>query len=292
MISFHHKFKTYAKINLFLHILGKREDNYHLLESIFYFTNCYDEISFEPSNANELEVNGRFAFKLENLKNSNLILKIYELLQKNFPQKLPNLKFTLTKNLPVSAGIGGGSANAAGVLREVNKFFELNLDNNSLQKIGLEIGADVPACVFSKPCFVEGIGEKISEIKNFTELNILLINPLIEVATKDIFAMGFDKFSKPISIEKTDFSNSNNLIKFLQNTKNDLENNAVKICPEINQIIGFLQGLEGVLIARMSGSGATCFVIFDNQENLFSAYKEVEKNFPSYWAAFSSPGRT
>ncbi len=292
-----HTFKTFAKINLFLHILGRREDNYHELESIFYFTDCYDEISFSEVKTNEvtskIELKGRFADELKNSDLSeNSIIKAYKILQEFSQNKLPNLKFTLTKNLPISSGIGAGSSNAAGVIRELNNFYQLNIANEILENLALKIGADVPACLYSKPLIARGVGEKISLINNFAKLNILLINPLIQVSTKEIFKMGFTKFSNPVNYKNSDFTDVNSLINFLKNTQNDLQKNAIKICPEIREILEYLPKLKGFLIARMSGSGATCFAIFDSEKNLSIAREKTQEKFPNYWLAFSSPGKT
>lgn len=268
------KFKTYAKINLFLHVTGRRDDGYHLLESIFYFPDIFDEISFEEAPETFLAISGRFAKGLD--VKDNLILKAYDLLKELFPEKIPELKFNLQKNLPVSAGIGGGSANAAGVLRELNRYYKLNLSDSELCKMGVKLGADVPSCIISKTSFVSGIGENIEVIENFAKLNILLVNPLNPVSTAEIFKMGFERYSLPVSKEGLTLDK-------IKGCKNDLQENAAKILPEILDILDMIQNQSGCLISRMSGSGATCYGIFDSSESLDKAYKNLSKNKPEYW---------
>ena len=330
------KIKSHAKINLFLHIIGKRPDNYHLLESIFYFPEIYDEIEIiEGKGAKNLEVSGRFADRLVGDENSNLILKTYSLLKILYSTKLPDLHFKLKKNLPVAAGIGGGSANAATTLKALNEIYKLGLSDAALYKIGARLGADVPACVLGRTCFVEGVGEKLSDISNFPKLNILLVNPLVPVSTAEIFKMGFADYtsslhhnsgviasealaergnletgnwkletgkSKPeldprfceddtafgakvlsTKYQLPNFKSTQHLIDFLETTKNDLENNAIKLCPQISDIIKSISSQNGCLLARMSGSGATCFGIFESADKAKQAKFAIETSSPNFW---------
>jgi 4-diphosphocytidyl-2-C-methyl-D-erythritol kinase len=277
--------KSYCKINLFLHILGKNSNNYHNLESIFYFPEIYDEIFFDKkSSANNLVIEGNFAHSLENGKKDNIILKTYSLLRILFSNKVPELSFRLIKNLPVASGIGGGSSNSATILKLLNQEFELNLSKSQLYKIGTRIGADVPPCILSKTCFAEGIGDIITPIDDFPKLNILLINPLKQVNTADIFKMGFEEYNKPIKTN-FQFKTTQSLIDFLENTENKLQANAIKICPEIEILIKATSQLNGCLISRMSGSGATVFAIFDSKDNSLLAAQELKRIFPNYWIA-------
>ncbi len=278
-------YRSYAKINLFLHVLGKRPDGYHSLESLFYFPNIFDEIEIiEGAKEKRLEVNGQFADRLQNNLDDNLIIKTYKTLKNLHPNKIPELSFKLTKNLPVASGIGGGSANAATILRELSREYNLGLSYEELFKIGVEIGADVPACVLSRPCFAKGIGESISEVVEMHKLNILMVNPLKPVATAEIFKMGFERFSKPIKKE-LGFRSTQSLIDFLENTRNDLELNAKKLCPEITGILETISKQGGCLFSRMSGSGATCFGIFETSDKANTAKENILKDNPSYWVA-------
>ena len=278
-------YKSHAKINLFLHVLGKRSDGYHSLESLFYFPNIFDEIEFiVEKREKRLEVSGPFADRLQNNLDDNLIIKTYETLKNLHPNKIPELSFKLTKNLPVAAGIGGGSANAATVLRELSREYNLGLSYEELFAIGVGIGADVPACVLSRSCFAKGIGEMISEVTEMHKLNILMVNPLRSISTAEVFRMGFEKFSKPVKKE-LGFRSTQSLIDFLENTRNDLELNAKKLCPEITGIIELIDKQSGCLFSRMSGSGATCFGIFETSDKASLAKENILKDNPSYWVA-------
>lgn len=283
------KIKSFCKINLFLHIIGKRKDGYHNLESLFYFPEVFDEIEIveEKNPAQLLEIYGPFAEGLKGDIKNNIILKSYSLLKLFYHAKIPQIKFKLTKNIPISSGVGGGSANAAAVLNGLNDKFQLDLSKNQLKKFGSRLGADVPPCVINKPLFAEGIGDEITEIQEFPKLHILLVNPLIAVSTAEIFKMGFDRKSESrnLNSEKMSFKTTQNLIDFLENTKNDLEENATKLCPEIADIINNISAQSGCLLARMSGSGATCFGIFETKDRALMAQENILNKNPNYWAA-------
>ncbi|HCR85084.1 MAG TPA: hypothetical protein DIV86_00235 [Alphaproteobacteria bacterium] len=300
--------RSYAKINLFLHILGKRADNYHELQSIFYFPEIYDELEVIRSDKFELYVAGEFADKIPQIPKENIIYKTLLELKRLYPEKITDISVFLTKNLPVAAGIGGGSANAATTLNVLNELFALELSKEKLAEIGLKIGADVPSCVYSKPMIVTGVGEGIELLDGHTEnllsplsssltlkwergllgnnffpkLNILLINPLKSVSTKQIFEMGFKNYSEEIKIEKNKLFKQEYIFELLHRTKNDLQENAIKLCPEIAEILESLNATNPI-IARMSGSGATCFAIYETKEKLENAALQINENLPKYW---------
>ena len=278
------KIKSHCKINLFLHIIGTRADGYHELESLFYFPEVYDEIEIiEGANADKLQIDGRFGAELQNNKNENLILKTYSLLKILYGAKLPDLNFKLTKNIPIASGIGGGSANAATILKALNEKYELGLNSSQLYKIGARLGADVPACIMDRTCFARGIGEILADVGEFPDLFILLVNPLKPVSTKDIFKMGIGPaFTAPLN-KQMSFKNTQNLIDFLETTHNDLEQNAKKLLPEINDIIGMIKFQSGCLLSRMSGSGATCFGIFETKDKALMAKENILKQNPNFW---------
>lgn len=272
-----------AKINLFLHVTGKRSDNYHLLESIFVFCDLCDEITVTESNNLSLEIDGEFAPTLikagnNDIKN-NLVIKAANLLNKAANSNYTaNIK--LLKNIPIASGIGGGSADAAATLKLLNKFWQLNLPDDTLHNIALQLGADVPSCLLSKSCYVTDIGETIEALDTIPSLNMVLVNPLKPISTPEIFKMGFTKFEDIIGKDQI---LSGDLIGFLQTTCNQLQNNAILILPEIRQILGILEQQLGCLIARMSGSGATCFAIFENQDLANKAANNIKKQFSHWW---------
>ncbi len=276
------KFKSPAKVNLFLHVTGKRANGYHELESLFYFPDICDEI--EVTDQKGLQVTGRFADRLKNDDAENLILKAYGKLKERFPEKIPELGFILTKNLPVAAGIGGGSGNAASVLRELNEEYGLGLSHHELIDIGVTLGADVPPMIYANTCLARGIGEIVSEVREFPKLNMVLVNPLKPVSTAEIFKMGFKDYSKNIESDFI-FNSTQSMMDFLEETRNDLEASARKICPEIGEILKLLEKQSGCLMARMSGSGATCFGIFESHDKAALAQESIIAEKPEYWCA-------
>jgi 4-diphosphocytidyl-2-C-methyl-D-erythritol kinase len=277
------KIRSHCKINLFLHILGKKDDGYHELESLFYFPEIYDEIEIsEDVTGDRLKVIGRFGAELQDNLNQNIILKTYSLLKILYSTKLPDLSFTLTKNVPVASGIGGGSANAAAVLKYLNETYELGLRASQLYKIGARLGADVPACILDKTCFAKGIGDVLEEVFDFPKLNILLVNPLVAVSTAEIFRAGFSVYTSPLN-KDMGFKTTQTLIDFLEGTRNDLEPSAKKLCPQINNITNDISSQSGCLLSRMSGSGATCFGIFETKDKAIIAKENILKQNPNFW---------
>jgi len=266
-----------AKINLYLHILGKRPDNYHLLESLVVFANVADSLQITPVEDFGLEIKGPFAGGVDIQNNS--VRKAWELLQKYSGQPL-GAKIILTKNLPVGAGIGGGSSDAAAALIGLNEMWDLNLPIEELQKIGLLIGADVPVCLVREASYITGIGEKIRKA-DMPPLYILLVNPLIYLSTAQIFSAGFKKFSAPATAG--DFKSPAEVIEFLHATTNDLQENAIKTAPEIAEVLSLISEQTGCQISRMSGSGATCFGIFTDDAEMRMAALAISEKKKSWW---------
>ncbi|MFD0915997.1 4-(cytidine 5'-diphospho)-2-C-methyl-D-erythritol kinase [Pseudahrensia aquimaris] len=267
---------AYAKVNLALHILGQRSDGYHLLDSIVTFARYGDTLTIAPSsNEISLELHGPEA---DNLKADadNLVMRAAKALageRNNLGARL-----TLTKRLPVSSGIGGGSADAAAALRGLNEFWALNLPQEKLAAIALELGADVPMCLASTPLRARGIGEDITPLA-LPSKNMVLVNPRISVSTPAVFsALAIkenpaiaDTLSRPLweSIADT--------------TRNDLQNPAIALVPEISQCLETLSAAPGCRFARMSGSGATCFGIFDEDEAANAAKEAIAVKHPQWW---------
>lgn len=261
------KANSNAKINLSLHIVGKRTDGYHLLESVFAPVDMlFDEIELKPSNDVIVEYN---THDIEN----DIVQKTTELIQNKF-QIDKGAHFNIKKNIPISAGLGGGSSNSATAIKLLNKLWSLNLTEEQMIEIGLQLGADVPFFIKNTTAFVEGIGETISPIKLEQNYFILLVNPKIDCCTKAIFDKGFKSFENKI--------NKNRTINF-KKMKNSLTENAYLIHPEIKEVINFLEKQKGVEAVRMSGSGATCFGLFKREEDLIIA----KESLPKSWWHFS-----
>ena len=278
-----YKIQCPAKINLFLHITNKRLDGYHELQSLITKIDLFDELSVEKSTKFSLEIRGEFTEFID-IKN-NLFTKILDYFVKNFRID-PNLKITLQKNIPVGAGLGGGSSNGAYFIKILNEIFALKLSKNDMQKISLNFGSDIAFFFENEACLMSGRGEFLTEISyfknDFENLKILLINPKIHLSTKEIFqdfAQKKYQFSPKIS-EK--FFIEKSLQEILQNFNNDLEEPAISKAPIISEILQNLRKFSPIC-AKMSGSGSSCFAIFDNEKNLQETYDFFIKNYPNFF---------
>lgn len=274
-----------AKINLFLHIIGRRSDNYHLLESIFAFTEFGDRLSFAPSDNITLKISGPFAGPLNNpLNKDNLIIRAANLLQKKAVISR-GAHIELSKQIPISAGIGGGSADAAATLQGLNKLWELNLTLDELAELAILLGADVPACLYHQPVFVQGIGELITPLQSSLPYQwVVLVNPMMPLSTPAVFKQYYQvgcSFSHQLNNVQS--ADSSKLLDLLNNTTNDLEHSALSLLPMIQTILDNLKNQEGVLLTRMSGSGPTCFAFFASEISAKKATQALKDIFPSFW---------
>lgn len=266
--------KARAKINLFLHVMGKAETGMHILESLAVFADdVFDSISIEHSNHEEILITGgEFRNFLD--PKSNIISKA----SKTF--NLPLCKYSLTKNIPIGAGLGGGSSDAAAVIRHFNCY----TSNENLSVIG----SDVPVCYHNKACFFEGTGEIVTDVKNFPVIHAVLINPKKELLTKDVFRKNTNK-STYGSIKILDFKNDTTLLfEFLNSQRNDLAHAAISIIPEISEILNLLEKQEGCIIARMSGSGATCFGLFSSKDHATFAADSIKRQSTEAWVKYTT----
>jgi len=269
-----------AKINLNLHVAGLAQDpshkyfGYHPLSSLVVFADYGDELSCEISEQTTLEISGPFSKGLET-DNSNLILKAYRAASEK--TELPPLKFHLVKNLPIASGIGGGSADAAAALRLLKKYTEL--PDSDWLAFALSLGADVPVCFHSKTSIMRGIGEIIDFQPSLGNLPALLINPGKSVRTGEIFRI-FDAHAADNKLDQPE------IIGALENAlfgRNDLSNHAKSVVPEIRDVIKALISCMGCQVARLSGSGATCFGVFANRETQNEAYDSLKSLYPDWW---------
>ncbi|MEH6405201.1 MAG: 4-(cytidine 5'-diphospho)-2-C-methyl-D-erythritol kinase [Sneathiella sp.] len=271
-----------AKVNLFLHVTGKRDDGYHLLESLVCFPDCGDVLDVLPSDQLFLRETGPFAGKMGAWQN-NLIIKAAQLLQKRGGVS-QGAEIHITKTLPVASGIGGGSSDAATVLHLLCKLWDLKLSDQELQELGLELGADLPVCLYGKTALMSGIGDVISPINKVPNLGILLINPGVSVSTQDIFKeLGpiKPKYDLP-TLEKL---SKDLLVRTLRECRNDLQAGAIRIVPSIKAVLAKLEALDSCLLSRMSGSGATCFGLFDTVRQAELAKDILHRDEPNWWLA-------
>ncbi len=264
-----------AKINLFLKLTGKRPDDYHELESLFAFLDLSDDLEVKKNNEFKLEIAGEFSAAID-LKD-NLFTKILDFFVAEFNVS-KNLYIKITKNIPVGAGLGGGSSNAAYFIHALNEIFALNLSVIKLQRISLNFGSDIAFLLQNQAAIVKGRGEEITPFPQFSTIPALLINPKILVSTKEIFAKFNGNFSEKIPTSKLLEKDIYELLNF----SNDMENPAISSLPLIAEILKELKN-QNAKIAKMSGSGASCFGIFENENSLNFATNYFAKNFPNFF---------
>jgi len=274
-----------AKVNLFLHIIGRRDDGYHLLESVFAFADFGDFITVEAAPALSFSVTGPFAHICRRAGcdgDSNIVVRAANLLRQ-LGGVNRGAKITLEKNLPVSAGLGGGSSDAAAALKALQVLWRVEPDEESLVNLALELGADVPACLVGEPSFVAGIGELITPLEIFQNINCVLVNPLKPLSTPLVFqtfAKTDRAFTPPLALTP---EVTGDLWTLLRGSHNDLQGPAVGLAGEVGEILGALQETEGASIVRMSGSGASCFGLYENNEAAEAAARKIAGGHPGWW---------
>lgn len=274
-----------AKVNLFLHVTGRRDDGYHELESLFVFTRQGDEVQIEASRGFRFQLSGPFARQLSDLGGGgedNLVCRAARRLAARAGRE-PDVSIRLVKNLPVAAGIGGGSADAAATLLALNEFWSLGLNMAELETVALELGADVPACLHRRPLYVQGIGDRLSPATLGFDAAILLVNPLKDVSTPMIFA-ALRESRQPFNaaIAKPDRLWQD--VETLEwKTTNSLQRQAVALCPDIREVLDALEALDTATLVRMSGSGATCFALFPALSEAEAAAEHLRRQRPDWW---------
>ena len=253
------KFIAPAKINLNLNITGRRDDGYHTLDSIMVFTRWGDEITITPANDLKFTVDGEYAdiFTPELLSverdSPNLIIRALWIMADK-AKKEPHFHIHLTKNIPAGAGLGGGSSDAAMIMRALNNHWDMGLSMDNLCIMGLTLGAELPVCLHGKPAHVRGIGDIITPI-DIEPLYILIVWLNHELSTIEMFKH-YHQSELPFTQFNSDW----------QSSQNDLTGSAIQLCPNIGDLLSALMDCDGCIIARMSGSGSACFGIFKTAE--------------------------
>jgi 4-diphosphocytidyl-2-C-methyl-D-erythritol kinase len=278
-----------AKVNLTLRVIGRRADGYHDLESVVAFADCADRVALDPGSDLMLEAMGPLAKACGKIAD-NLILKAARLLA----ERVPGLQlgaFSLDKMLPVAAGIGGGSADAAAALRLLARLNGLALDDPRLREVALSTGADVPVCLASRACDMTGVGEILMPL-SLPTLPCVLVNPRVPVATRDVFA-ALGLRNGELLVGATDVieaaawpeagASTGDWIEALALVVNDLEAPAIRVQPAIAAVLSALRASHGALLARMSGSGATCFAIYASATDAQAAARTIEADHPAWW---------
>lgn len=282
-----------AKVNLDLRVIGRRADGYHELDSLVVFPSIGDLLTFEPAPALTLQVEGPEAASLRDLPpDENLVLRAAEQLR-SVTGTQAGARITLRKELPVAAGLGGGSADAAACLSGLSELWSLETDRSEIFRIGLELGADVPACLNGEACYLTGIGEALEPLDSFPSFGILLVNPGIALSTPRVFKALEGRFSAarsaPTSYDPSAHGSEKRgreaLLTALSASVNDLQAPAVGLVPQIAGCLDALGEAPGCLLARMSGSGASCFGLFALPEEAAAAAASIQRLQPAWWVA-------
>jgi 4-diphosphocytidyl-2-C-methyl-D-erythritol kinase len=272
-----------AKINLYLHVIGRRPDGYHLLDSLFAFVDIGDWVTATPADRLTLTIDGPEARDLAGTIDDNLIMRAARLLTETMPAAPRGAALHLTKNLPVSSGIGGGSSDAAAALRALFALWGHRPNPGSLSEIALKLGADTPACIAATPVWVGGIGEQLEPAPGLPTAGIVLANPRRALSTPAVFKARQGPFSDPCRFPL--FEDAVGLAAVLRDCRNELTTPAVSLIPEIAEVIETLQRLPGALLARMSGSGATCFALFPDRAAAIAAHAALALSHSLWWSA-------
>jgi 4-diphosphocytidyl-2-C-methyl-D-erythritol kinase len=273
-----------AKVNLTLRVLGRRADGYHTLASLVVFADFGDGLTFTPGGALALSVHGPRAAQA-GATADNLVLKAARAIGALIPGLVLGA-FDLDKTLPVAAGIGGGSADAAAALRLIARANDLLPDDPRLYQAARVTGADVPVCLDPRPRLMQGIGEELSGPLVLPPLHAVLVNPGVAVSTKDVFARWSAGSGPAASFDLAALAKPTGYEEFLQRLTaqpNDLEAAAVALAPAIADVLAALRALSGCGLARMSGSGATCFGLFTSAAEANAAAKIISGKFPQWW---------
>jgi 4-diphosphocytidyl-2-C-methyl-D-erythritol kinase len=270
-----------AKVNLYLHITGRRADGYHLLDSLIVFAEGGDAIEARAANKLDLAIDGPFADGLESGPD-NLVLRAAGALQA-LTGSAQGAAIRLTKNLPIASGIGGGSADAAATLHALCDLWEVRPDRDALLQLTAKLGADVPVCLAGKPSFVGGIGEEIAPAAGLPNSWLLLVNPRVATPTPAVFKArrgdfsGAGRWPQP----PRDFAD---FAARLAQCRNDLTEAAISVTPQIRDVLAAIEALPDCALARLSGSGATCFGLFADERSARSAEQRLRAGHPHWWS--------
>ncbi|MDJ0627908.1 MAG: 4-(cytidine 5'-diphospho)-2-C-methyl-D-erythritol kinase [Rhodobacter sp.] len=270
-----------AKINLTLHVTGQRADGYHLLDSLVVFADTGDVVHVAPARQTSLTVTGPFSRQVPS-DTSNLVLKAADWL------KAPPAAITLEKHLPAASGIGGGSSDAAATVRALSGCFGLTLP---LPAATAPLGADVPVCLRARACRMSGIGDILTEIPDLPPLHFVLANPGVPVSTSAVFANLASKKNRPMPARLPDWKGVDDFTAWLACQTNDLELPARLIAPAVGVALARLGQTEGCLLARMTGSGATCFGLYATRTEADDAARALQTVHPDWWITAASDWR-
>jgi 4-diphosphocytidyl-2-C-methyl-D-erythritol kinase len=276
-----------AKINLALHVTGRRADGYHLLDMLVTFTRHGDSLGFRKADRDAFTLSGRFSPQLATSADDhgNLVMKARDLLREcaaGLGLETPPVHIHLEKNLPIASGIGGGSADAAAALRGLLRLWNLTLPADTLASLALRLGADVPMCLESRPLIARGIGEHLMPLAHFPSFAMVLGNPLVGVSTPGVFRQLQSRDNPPFAYSGHEPRDRADWISLIAGLRNDLEPSARRLCGEIEQLSA-LMVMQGALLVRMSGSGATCFGLFETLDQAEAAAACLHSAKPDWY---------
>ncbi len=275
-----------AKLNLYLHVVGKRADGYHQLDSLVAFAAVHDTVHLAPAESLSLSIEGPFAEGLSSGPD-NLVMRAAELLRAK-AGITSGAAMRLVKRLPVASGIGGGSADAAAALSGLIRLWDVRIDEAELAELALSLGADVPVCLNAKCVFMGGIGETLTPAPRLPEIPIVLVNPGVGVPTPAVFKARQGGLSEPAPFD-TPVPDTPTLVGLLTARRNDLAAAAITLAPPIAEALAALDSQSGCALARMSGSGATCFGLF-TEATAADAAAAIKADHPDWWVVESRLG--
>jgi 4-diphosphocytidyl-2-C-methyl-D-erythritol kinase len=269
-----------AKLNLYLHVVGRRDDGYHLLDSLVAFADIGDRITASAAATLSLATTGPFAGALAGDDKSNLVWRAAEALARHLGRS-PSAVLTLDKNLPVASGIGGGSSDAAATLKALAELWQAELDPAALHTLAATLGADVPVCLAS---WLGGTGDRVEAAPALPRVGLVLVNPGIALPTAGVFKARRGPFSVPARFTEAP-ADAASLAALLAKRRNDLTAAAIAQVPMIASVLERLDAADDMLLARMSGSGATCFGLFATKAAADAAADTIRRREPGWWVA-------
>lgn len=287
-----------AKINLYLHITGRRDDGYHLLDSLVGFSDIGDRLTITPADQFSLRIDGPFAknFTAPDMdaspQSGNLVARAAWAMARATGRANPGVAIHLTKNLPLASGIGGASSDAAATIRGLCQLWRVDPDADFIAPLALSLGADVPVCLRGTAAFMRGIGDVVTPAPAIPAglgagMDIVLVNPLVPCPTPGVFrayAQDQAPFSAPL-VADPQWQDSGDFIAALRSTRNDLTAAATATVPAIRTILDALGAMDGCALARLSGSGATCFGLFASPAAAEQAAAKIKTHHPGWWVS-------
>lgn len=276
--------KAPAKVNLTLRVPGRRPDGFHEISSLVVFAGVGDSVELTASENPSFTIKGPFASALTG--DGNLVEQAVALFAQMFPD-VPPVSVTLDKQLPVAAGLGGGSADAAATLRLLARLYPGHVLLEQLDEIAASLGSDIVVCLRSSASWMCGRGEKVEPVANFSQLPGVLVNPGVPLSTADVFqalgASALTSTGKDEMSQRPALDSRSNLLAYLREMPNDLQGAAVQLAPVISDVLDAISETSGCALARMSGSGPTCFGIYDTEADAQKAQKTIAARHPQWW---------